>query len=493
MLLLACGELLIGPLHAQRKPTLQDRAMKQYGEFNERVNQQYDDFRTRANRRYAAFLREKWVPLNMLPAFDMPEVPPLPILDESDFTEPDVEPVEIPYRKVVTLPPPKPQPTPVEPVPEVADVDEDYLNFRFYGTACKVRVPAMPKASLGGIDEDHVANLWEGFSTLAYNNLLVDCIRLREELSLSDWAYFKMLGEVSKQYLGDGNDALVLWAFLFTQTGYSLRIGRFGEHLYLLLASNDNLALPYYEIKGEKFYVLNVPRDKIPSQMNTSVYSYDGERKMDFLLRFQPQFAWSPSSPRRMASKTDPEVTVDVSVNKNLIDFYNTYPCAFSKDDPDGELRWAYYANASFSKEVKDVLYPVLRKAIAGKGQIEAANIIIHFMQTTLVYRYDNEIWGYDRAFFAEETLYYPYSDCEDRAILFSRLIRDLLHLDVVLLNLPGHLATAVAFDEPLRGGYYLIDGKRYYYCEPTCSSAVDVGWIPDQYINAKPIFIRLD
>lgn len=55
MLLLACGGLLIGSLHAQRKPTLQDRAMKQYGEFNGRVNQQYDDFRTRANRRYAAF------------------------------------------------------------------------------------------------------------------------------------------------------------------------------------------------------------------------------------------------------------------------------------------------------------------------------------------------------------------------------------------------------------------------------------------------------
>lgn len=493
MLLLACGSLLAGSLHAQRKPVLQERAMKQYKEFNERVNRQYEDFRTRANRKYAAFLREKWLPLNMLPAFDLPKIPPLPILDESDFTKPDLEPVEIPYQKVVKIPSPQPQPTPIDSVPEIMDTDNACLSFRFYGTDCKVRIPSIPKAGLRTVNEEHVADLWEHFSSQSYNNLLLDCIRLRKELSLSDWAYFKMLGEISKQYLGDSNEATVLWASLFTQTGYSLRIGRCGEKLYLLLATNDDLMLPYYLIEKEKFYVLSVPREKIPAQMNTSVYSYDGECKMDFLLRSQPQFAWSPSSPRRMTSKTDPEVSVNISVNKNLIEFYNTYPCAFSKNDPNGDLRWAYYANAPLCKEVEQTLYPVLRKAIAGKGQIKAANIIIHFMQTTLVYGYDDQIWGYDRAFFAEETLYYPYSDCEDRAILFSRLIRDLLHLDVVLLNLPGHLATAVAFDEPLPGAYYAIDGKRYYYCEPTCSGAMDVGWMPDRYKNARPIFIRLD
>ena len=37
-------------------------------------------------------------------------------------------------------------------------------------------------------------------------------------------------------------------------------------------------------------------------------------------------------------------------------------------------------------------------------------------------YGYDDEIWGKDRLFFADETIHYPFSDCEDRAILFSRL-----------------------------------------------------------------------
>ena len=77
-------------------------------------------------------------------------------------------------------------------------------------------------------------------------------------------------------------------------------------------------------------------------------------------------------------------------------------------------------------------------------------------------------VWGADRAFFAEETLYYPYADCEDRAVLFSRLVRDIVGLDVVLLYYPGHLAAAVEFNEEVLGDYLLYDKRKYIVCDPT-------------------------
>jgi uncharacterized caspase-like protein len=64
--------------------------------------------------------------------------------------------------------------------------------------------------------------------------------------------------------------------------------------------------------------------------------------------------------------------------------------------------------------------------------------------------------------------LYYPYADCEDRSILFSRLVRDLLGLDVVLVYYPGHLATAVHFAQEVAGDYLQCKGKRYVVCDPT-------------------------
>ena len=47
---------------------------------------------------------------------------------------------------------------------------------------------------------------------------------------------------------------------------------------------------------------------------------------------------------------------------------------------------------------------------------------------------------------FPEETINYPYSDCEDRSILFSYLVKNLLHLDIVGVKYNDHLATAINF-----------------------------------------------
>ena len=94
--------------------------------------------------------------------------------------------------------------------------------------------------------------------------------------------------------------------------------------------------------------------------------------------------------------------------------------------------------------------------------------MIINFVQTAFVYEYDDKVWGGDRIFAADETLYYPYSDCEDRAILFTRIIRDVMGLETALVYYPGHLAAAVRFNEEIPGDYFVIGDKRYLICDPT-------------------------
>ena len=100
-------------------------------------------------------------------------------------------------------------------------------------------------------------------------------------------------------------------------------------------------------------------------------------------------------------------------------------------------------------------------KSISGMNEKDAVGILLNWVQTAYEFGNDDKIWGHDRAFFAQETLYYPYSDCEDRAILFSRLVRDLVGLDVVLLYYPGHLATAVAFNDEVKGDYLTYKNRK--------------------------------
>ena len=171
-----------------------------------------------------------------------------------------------------------------------------------------------------------------------------------------------------------------------------------------------------------------------------------------------------------------------VTINKNLIDFYNDYP---------RNVQWGLYSAASLSSKAKSGLYPMLWQMIEGKNEVEAANILLHFVQTAFEYQTDDVQFGVERPLFADEMLYYPYCDCEDRSIFYSILVRDLLGLDVVLLNYPGHLATAVRFADETKGDHIILSDKKYIICDPTYIGA-DVGEAMPSCLNETAIVVKI-
>lgn len=172
------------------------------------------------------------------------------------------------------------------------------------------------------------------------------------------------------------------------------------------------------------------------------------------------------------------------------MDFLSDYPS--SAVDNDESTKWSTFADIPLSPENRERLYPALQKAIAGKSEQDAANMLINFVQTAFVYEYDDKVWGGDRIFAADETLYYPYSDCEDRAILFTRLVRDLMGLETALVYYPGHLAAAVRFNENIPGDYFVIGDKRYLVCDPTYIGA-NIGRTMQGMNNNEAQVILLD
>ena len=95
--------------------------------------------------------------------------------------------------------------------------------------------------------------------------------------------------------------------------------------------------------------------------------------------------------------------------------------------------------------------------------------MIINLIQTGFEYKTDHEQFGQERSLFGDESLFYAYCDCEDRAILYSILVRDLLGLKAALLHYPGHLAAAVCFsDGKVYGDYLEVNGDKYTVCDPT-------------------------
>lgn len=466
----------------------QDRdVFKEYERFKQQSKSEYSDFRKKANDSYSEFMRHRWDWYKDQPEIKMPqeEVDPVPVPQAPDADKP-LEDGLVTIKSVIHALPVPEQPNPIAAIPEATGTTGTF-TFEAYGTRMQVRLEASQRFHLKGVTENDVADGWQLLSGQAYNNLLRDCLSLRIKHNLCDWAYLNMLQQLSESFLGKGTpEAVLMQAFLFNQSGYKARLGRSRTNrLYLLVASNHVIyKQKYFQIKDELFYPLQYEENGL------FIYTaqYPGEQTMSLVVGKEQKFDVAETEPHRLVSKGGDSLEVALQFNSNLMNFYLNYPQSHINNDE--TTKWTFFATTPISERVKNQLYPVLEKVIAGKSKRDAANVLIRFVQTAFEYKLDNEVWGDDHPFFAEETLFYPFSDCEDRVVLYATLVRDLLHLDTILLYYPGHLAMAVCLEEEVGGKTLQFGGKTYVYCEPTCSGYAPVGWCPPALSALSPVVI---
>ncbi len=391
--------------------------------------------------------------------------------------------------EVVQPTPPEPQPQPVEPIEEVPVEEEQTIDFTFFGTHAHVRCNANLCPKLPVARDTEVADALTVLSSDRFDNLIVDCLKLRDDLHLSDWAYLLMLRAMAEAVAGEGtNGSVLLMAYVYMQSGYKMRLASDGQKLFMLYASKHTIyEQGAFEVDGDLYYGI----DGLPEKMYICQASFPREKGLSLYVNSNQQLECRPSEERTITSKAFPDVQLNTSVNLNLIDFYNTYPTS----NVGGNLmtRWAMYANTPLDSLVETKIKAELGPKLKGLSEKDAVERLLNLVQTGLEYEYDTKVWGHDRAFFAEESVYYPYADCEDRSIFLSRLVRDLLGLKCVLIYYPRHLAMAVHFTERVNGDVIYLDNVDYVVCDPTFISGAPVGrTMPDvDNSTAKAILLK--
>ncbi|MBQ3247745.1 MAG: hypothetical protein IJB08_06870 [Alistipes sp.] len=402
------------------------------------------------------------------------------VVPKSEPTTPVVTPKPEPKAPVTTptpkpvvpvaIPKPEPKPQPATPVvvptpdPEPATPaapqtpNQPKTEFSFFGTHASVSVPEVGVPMLFNLSENTIADAWMKISSGDFEQTLADCLAARKSLALGDWGYYTFVKEFTNRYYeAECNDGVLLQAYVLAHSGYKVRMARSGNHLMLLLNFSGTVyGMSYFKLDGVRFYV---PEKKgCPAKMSICEVKFPGEQSLSLQQSCPPRLAHKATGAKTFKSKRYPEVSLNLSVNKNLMDFYSAYP---SSD-------FAFYVHTSLSDELQNQLYPTLRRATAGKSQRDAVSIILNFVQTAFSYQTDDQQFNREKWFFGDETFYYPYSDCDDRAILFSVLVRDVLNMEAVLLDYPNHLAAAVRFNSNVEGDYVTVDGTRFVVCDPT-------------------------
>ena len=459
--------------------------------FNQNRVNNFNEYRQKINAEYISKTREKWNACRVsqpLPVPDKDVKPAPPVIMKDDEARKKKEDRLVKIQTVIKPVKPAPRPQPVAPIEEVPDDPGKQLSFLYLATQWKARTPESSLVRLAGVSENAVADGWEKLCQPAYNNLVVDCLKLRSQYKLCDWEYLMMLQALSQTLFGNGtNESTLLMAFLFSQSGYKMRLGEAGGKLQMLYASQHLIYdKRYYTLDGDKFYPLN---DKV-TDIRINEAKYPKEQSLSLWVPLSPYADFKASPLRELKAKRYPDMSVKVSVNKNQMPFYESYPT--SEVGGNFMTRWAMYANTPICAEAQKELYPQLKKGLTGISELMCVEKLLNWVQTAFVYKYDEEVWGHDRAFFPDETLYYPYCDCEDRSILFTRLVRDLLGFKCVLVYYPGHLASAVAIPGDAKGDYLMVNGKRFMICDPTYIGASVGNTMPDMN-NAEAKVILLD
>ena len=147
----------------------------------------------------------------------------------------------------------------------------------------------------------------------------------------------------------------------------------------------------------------------------------------------------------------------------------------------------AYYVTYDdrYIQEIADMLSEKADEEGYSKSEFAVA-----FIQS-LGYVKDSIIGYDDYPKFPLETLAEQNGDCEDTSYLISAIVRA-MGIDNVLVELPNHMAVAIAFSGSPEGYYYkLSNGWNYYYIETTAEDWL-VGEIPDEYKNTKAKLVKI-
>lgn len=363
--------------------------------------------------------------------------------------------------------PAKPQATPVkpQPKPKAKPAVQSSLQKEFYPSVAinycntKLYIDASMKGviNITSSQECAVADGYEALCRSNYKPLIANCQQAQKDFRLNDWGVFLFVKTAAEALCNDENSCIVMQQFLLNELGYRAKMARRGDRNQLLLfVATDCMVYghPYFTKEGLNYYNINGTEACTFYMCNQD----SKKAKTPVAMRLNNVPALNSGVVSRQRTNKAGNVSVSVNVSKSLMDFYASMP----------QCDYGVYAKAPVAGSLAQEVLGTLRPLVQGKSEVDAANLLLNFVQTGFKYATDEEQFGFEKPFFVEELFYYPACDCEDRSVLFGWLVRELLGLDVVYLDYPNHIATAVQFKGDVKGDFLTVDGKRYTVCDPT-------------------------
>lgn len=351
------------------------------------------------------------------------------------------------------------------------------ISFDFYGKNLEFDIAeGIKKANFYPTKQSGIANFFDAMASSEYEPLVLEIQRASEAMNLNDWGIYLLVSQLANSIYQNRDNAKLFSWFLLNKLGYAVKVGLDDGHIVLMHHSQKTIyAAPNFNFERKKYYVfLENQREKI-----RRVFSYKQEypgatKPLDLTLDSLPILGENLQDKLLRFEHMNNKYEIAIAYNKNLIDFMSTYP----------QADYETFFNAPIQEKTYKDLARAIKKHIDGKKASEAMNFVLGFVQKSFQYEQDQQHFGKEKVMFAQETLFYDKSDCEDRAILFSYLIKELFDVSVIGVKYEDHMATALSI--PLDGQKIRVGSREYVIADPTYINAT-IGMGMPKYRSLKP------
>ena len=449
-----------------------------FEKFKNASKKEFQQYKDERDKEFADLLKKSWTIFDLENSKEPPKVPLPPKQPEKlpqapkqndDKKIPSIKPVSIIFLTD-------------EPVIKITPDNQNHLlplnkKISFYNVDITIDYQTEMISHCSEINEKGVSDYWNTLSNTNYRFLLEEIKNIGSKLQLNDWGYFDLINKISDELVSDKNDRILFCFFMLSHLNFDVKVAKKNNDFILLLPFETIVyKKSFITIDNTKYYIIG-------DDSEGSIYTFkqrfsNANKPINLSLSKNIKLGNDYTSKNIYLKKS--EKNIEIKYNTNLIHFFNQIPMS--------DL--SVFFNSKLDPITENSLVKAITPLIENKNELEAVNIILDFVQNAFEYKTDIDQFGYEKFYFPEDIFHYPYSDCEDRSILFSHLIKTILKLDVIGLEYNTHAACAVKFSSEINGDSITFNGAKYIICDPTYIGA-SAGMSMPQFANEKPKVIK--
>lgn len=349
-----------------------------------------------------------------------------------------------------------------------AVTNNNKLMVNFWGSLYTLTNPSIISTNL--VDQDPPTQyeiLMKNYNKDDLLKLIREIENIRKTLQLDDWFYYQLIRRVSQNIIPKQQNytGYTLIKYMLLQySGFDTRAFYSKSKILLYINSKDTVYNIPVKTIGENNYVclnyhdynsnIDFDTEKFEKEIGKLKIAHPFSYKISKIPFFNPDSTIKKNISFQYKGKKE---EYSFQINPHGQEYFKNYPV----------IDYRYHFSIPFSSNIESSLIEKLKSRLSKLSVQDGVSYLMEFTRSGFQFAPDKIIYGGEKRFSPEETLFAENSDCEDRSSLMFALLTRIYNLPMIVISYTDHVNLGIGF-EKVYGKGIQFEGRTYTLCEPT-------------------------